>query len=161
MFENFGLFNYKNFILADVTKVVKLIPILEKQYQRPIYFEYRIPNWFSPEEIAYNWYGDANKYWLILLINQIINPFDDWLKTMDELEEWCIKKYGSFDEFSKPHHYHDLKTDILYTTPHPGAKIVTNWDYEYELNEKKRIIKIIEKRFISNVEDAVRAALLL
>ncbi|MDR2407700.1 MAG: baseplate wedge protein 53 [Bacteroidales bacterium] len=161
MYKYLNKIQFGNYIFSDVTKVIKLIPILEKKYQMPIYFYYRIPDWNSPEQVSYDWYGDSGKYWLILLINKIINPFDDWLKTMDELEEWTIKKYGSFDAIREPHHYHDVKTNILYSTPHPGAQIITNWDYEYELNEKKRIVKVIYERFIYEVEQAIKTALIL
>ena len=38
-------------------------------------YEYDVKETDTPEIIAYKIYGDANRSWIILLFNQIINPY--------------------------------------------------------------------------------------
>ena len=39
---------------------------------------YDVQDGDTPSILAYQVYGDANKHWVILLFNNIINPYYDW-----------------------------------------------------------------------------------
>jgi hypothetical protein len=161
LFSELGILsvNRGELILSDITKVVKLYPILIKTFQKPIYFFYSNTDFKRPEDVAHDWHGSSEYWWLVLMINGIMNPFEDWVKTGEELEKHCMRKYGSFEAFQDPHHYFDEKSGISYTNPHPGAKPITNWSWEYEQNEKKKIIKVVHNRFLPAINKEIQLAL--
>ena len=36
-----------------------------------------------PEELAYILYGNSQLYWILLMCNNVYDPFRDWIKTQD------------------------------------------------------------------------------
>ena len=59
-----------------------------------IAYDYLIKEIDTPEIIAHKVYGDAYRSWVILLFNNILNPYYDWPMKTDVLENYINKKYG-------------------------------------------------------------------
>ena len=69
---------YGSDILTDISRRF-IIENIKTSSSEDIYFDYLIKNWKSPENLAYDFYGSCDYVWAILIINNIVNPFDDWL----------------------------------------------------------------------------------
>jgi hypothetical protein len=95
--------------------------------------------------------------WVILALNNIVNPFEDWLLSDEEVKDRIKKKYGS--KLHDAHHYE--QDGILYTSlpeikeGKPITKI-TNYEYEMAENEKKRTIKVLYPHLLSTIEKEVK-----
>lgn len=57
------------------------------------YYEYEVSDGETPELIAGKLYGDPEKHWTILMVNNIVNPQNDWLMDTRSLELYIDKKY--------------------------------------------------------------------
>lgn len=57
------------------------------------YFKYDIANDDTPETLSYKFYGTSSKHWIILLMNDIIDPQFDWYMNYEALNEYIEKKY--------------------------------------------------------------------
>lgn len=107
----------------------------------------------TPEALSFDYYGDVKYYWTILIVNEIIDPYNEWVRTTEDLYEWSINKYGSAERLRDPHHYVFAGTDIQVDYDEDdvaGALIVpiTNYEYEVAENEKKRTVRLIKREFI-------------
>ena len=104
-----------------------------------------------PEMVAFNIYGRTAYHWVVLLFNQITNPYYDWpLKSQD---------FYAFinDKYSNPnavHHYEIPQQSGLTTVKITvesdvvGAVAVTNFEYEEAIQDKKREIRILKPEFL-------------
>lgn len=122
-----------------------------------VYAEYDIENNETPEIIADKLYNDSNLYWILMLFNQryhYVNdfPLQDWV-----LSEYISNKYGVGNEYEqhilngKPHY--ETPEGLVVDGDFPRAKMITNWDYEFNLNESKRRIKIIDPNLVPQIVD--------
>lgn len=152
MLTEYKKISYNGDILTDISKRF-IIKNIETNYSRDIYFEYIIENWKSPENIAYDFYGSCDYVWLILTVNNIVDPVGDWLLQDSEIKELIVKKYG--DGIYDPHHWE--KDGVLYPSAVHGAKAVSNWEYEMDKNEKKRKIRVIYPELVSLMEKEAKA----
>jgi hypothetical protein len=128
----------------------------------------------TPELLAFKMYEREDYHWILLLINNIVDVREEWPRKERDLYSYCLEKYGENNIYQAVHHYRT--TDKLASQGVPkgiivdydGAKIssgehesVTNWDYEFELNEDKREIKYIPKnlvgKFVSEFQRIIRA----
>ncbi len=50
-----------------------------------VYYEYNIQDSDTPEIIASKFYGDSEKHWVVLMLNQIVDPQFDWPLDLDRL----------------------------------------------------------------------------
>lgn len=58
------------------------------------YEEYEVLGGESPEELSFRFYGTTNLYWLILMVNGIIDPRFDWPLSEQDLYKLTNSKYG-------------------------------------------------------------------
>lgn len=73
------------------------------------YYEYLIKEDDTPEILADKIYGDAEYHWIILLMNNIINPQFDWPLKTDAFNSYIISKYGSISNAkTQIHHYEKI-----------------------------------------------------
>jgi len=102
-----------------------------------IAYEYSVKDTDTPEIVAHKIYGDPYRNWIILLFNQIINPFYDWPIKNDALEEFIYKKYGQNVDAARAaiHHYEkEVTKKTLYGGIVIDTKVTTTTISEYELN---------------------------
>ena len=160
LFNGYESYQYKlDGISAKVTNIgISLVIDKVRNVDRRFAFQkYLILENEIPESVSEKKYGDAKYYWTILLVNNIINPFEEWPLSSDELIEYIKYKYS--DGMNGIHHYINISDNsIVYDfntykcrtgIPIPvDVRPVTNFEYEYELNEDKRHIKIVNPVFI-------------
>lgn len=142
------------------------------QSQAAVYYNYSIQDSDRPDIIAFKYYEDATLDWIILLTNNIIDPHYGWPLNYNTLTKFIKKKYGSLESAQNNiHHYEQLVSDrqVLsdgtvvpevkyiidqdtYTALDPAnRRAVSNFTFEFEENEKKREIKILDKRYITSI----------
>jgi hypothetical protein len=83
-----------------------------------VYYAYDIQEGDTPETIAYKYYGDSYRYWIVLFTNQIIDPQWDWPLDSNEFAKYIADKYQNINPYSAIHHYeknitkYDLNTQV-------------------------------------------------
>ncbi len=164
-----------------------------------IYYPYYCQEGDTPEIIAYKYYQDISKGWLILLTNNIIDPQFDWFLDYTSFIKYIQFKYGGTSsdpavgiqnaqtqiaayqkiitktnssgnfvttinidattynntsnyEFQEVNLSDGTTTSITTTT-----NILYAFDVEYSLNEQKRLIQIIAKEYLDQIEQEFEA----
>lgn len=90
-------------IYADANKNVKLYTnllaradvISSLTNNSVLFYQYDIQDQDTPETIAYKYYGDVYRYWMIFYCNQIIDPQWDWPLNNQQFNDFIFNKYAS------------------------------------------------------------------
>ena len=87
--------------------------------------------------------------------NNITNPRTEWPKSYQDLVKYVDDKYGSGNSTSV-HHYEDKTTGLV--VDWDAAKVasgeyleITNFVYENDLNDKKKQIFLLNKRYVRDI----------
>jgi len=137
------------------------------------YFPYSIPESERPDITSFKIYGDVKYTWLIFLINDIHDPIFDWPLNSREFGAYVKNKYGTLAAAKNTtHHYEKIvrtRTEATGTSePIPEAtlevdvttyndldavdrNIVYCYDWEIIRNDAKRDIKLIDRRYVSDI----------
>lgn len=173
---------------VDIT--VRMRVMVEKLDSVFNYYDYAVREGQTPEVIAEQYYGDAELHWLVLMTNNITDPFNDWIKHYDAFNKYIINKYGSLANAKTTiHHYEKIYKTVdnfsgletlkiievsqddynalpasigspevytvgNYTVDYYDAyrNAVSNYDWEFAENEKKRNIKLIRKEYLPRIK---------
>lgn len=140
-------------VVTDVTKRIVVSNEIKNNYV--IYDEYDVKDGETPEVLSHKVYGSTEFHWVILLINEVIDPRYDWVLSSSALQDYVETKYGSANT-SAIHHYvssdgSGIVVDSDYTNPVNGATAVavSNFDYEASQNENKRRIRLLKPSYLS------------
>ncbi len=145
-FSSFSNILYESKSAVDISKRVAFFGDLVSNDD--FWFNYSLSHGELPEHVASDFYGDPNYHWVLLLINNIIDPLYDWYLTDTELSTFTESKYGG--NINGTHHWEI--DDILYNSdPGQNSVIVTNLEYEDKLNNSRRTIKVIRPEFIEQI----------
>jgi len=60
-----------------------------------VYYEYNVQDSDTPEIIANKFYGDSEKHWVVLMLNQIIDPQFDWPLDQRTIISYINEKYSA------------------------------------------------------------------
>lgn len=125
----------------------------------------------KPYQVSQRIYGSPKYEWVILLTNNIVNVYTQWPRSNDEFNDYFRKKYGTQGEGL--HHYVTreivfenvvvvkegtiVDKDYRFILPNhtviSGPSLVrpvSNYEYEYEKNEEKREIYLINPLVIDD-----------
>lgn len=77
--------------LTNITSKVSF----EKEFRENsvVFYEYIISDGETPDIIAHKIYGSSERHWIILLLNEILNPQFDWPLSDSSLRKYIDKKY--------------------------------------------------------------------
>lgn len=116
----------------------------------------------TPELLSYKIYGDEEYHWILLVLNNIVDPREEWAKSNKELYDYCLAKYGEGNIWTTTHHYQT--TDARLDSGVPAGLVVdydaadlsngyieakTNWEYEEDQNEARREIRYLPVRYLT------------
>ena len=132
-------------LVTDIT--TRVTPSQEVMDNVYLYETYTVGDGESAETIANKRYGDPYLYWIIFMVNEIIDPVYDWVMSYDVLYAHAIAEYGD-EGIYHTHHYEDEHGNWV-GEHYPNARYVTNIQYLEEENEKKREIRLIQPAYIS------------
>lgn len=150
-FSGFPKITYDGQLIRNIT--IRLDFIRKIKDNISIFQFVQIQSGERPEDIADKYYNDPNLYWIVLYMNDVIDPYFDWLLTDDQLFKHANTKYINI---YATHHYEttsgsDLGAGIIVDQFAPFSIPVTNLEYEQSINETKRKIKILKQEYIQQV----------
>ena len=116
----------------------------------------------KPEDVAFKIYGDAEYHWVILMTNDIKDRYFEWPMSQPQFHQYLEDKYG-VGESDSIHHYEISQTSGPTTSSGPedysylvqvnsdeaGATAITNREYEQRIQDQKRQIRILDKRYLT------------
>lgn len=131
-----------------------------------IYTKWVIRDEDTPQIIAHKLYNSTHYYWIILMINQMIDPTFDFPMTELELNDYVDKKYG-VENRRALHHYesidtgdiNDLPDGIIVDSSYPSKKEIDNFEYELKANDEKRHILMLKPEYLEQVLDELSTIL--
>jgi len=162
-FSKFGKMQYgfdKN-TYKTVTDIMKRVKVRDKIInEMSLYNKYDVKSGETPETIAFKHFGNPELHWVILLTNNIQDRYYDWPMSEQEFELFITDKYSNPAGI---HHYevtqssgklsgngpddYTHKVEVNSTTS--GATSISNREYEQRIQDKKRLIKLLDPRFLS------------
>ena len=152
IYDSVGDGNYK-----IVTHLLKRVAVRSKvKTSTAVYDTYDVKEGESPEIIAHKLYGDPELHWVILLLNDITDRYHQWPQNQNQFLAYLKDKYSNVDA---THHYEisqtsgdtTIKIDIgTDNTDYPTASIVTNAEFEEDLQDKKRKIRLLDSIYIED-----------
>ena len=150
--------------------------------------KYEIKGDDRPDNVAYDVYGNSNLDWLVLLCNNIINIQNEWPMLQNDFDQFLLDKYETYVKLHETHHYEtkeirnnadviivpeglqcasDYTVDYFdYITQTQENVIsadcvtpVTNYEYEADIEDKKRNIYILKPRYLTVIQDDMEIAM--
>jgi hypothetical protein len=103
--------SYKD-VICDVFFRFKFIEAVKRQ--NVIYFPYVVTTGDTPEIVSDKVYDDIEGHWIIMMLNDIIDPHFDWYMEEDVFLRFLKDKYGSVaTAYNTPHHYEKRISTII------------------------------------------------
>jgi len=148
MFDRFPTIEYDGRMIVDISKRLAVHPLVKNN--AAVFELYIVNEGERIEDVADYFYGDPKKHVFIMLMNDMIDPFYDWVMSYNELLKYVDGKYLNAGGRTGIHHY-ELGGMVVPSTT-TGAISITNLQYEENVNESKRKIKILRKEYIPILE---------
>lgn len=173
-FARFPLFAYtinNGETFSLVSDILRRISVTEQTKENfSLYEKYEIKDGETPEIVSFKFYNDPQYHWVIMLLNDIIDPRFDWPLTESQLYEYAYTKYSGNIAATK---YYTVSSDDLtvvdptqailkkavdevgntyedgYEYPYATAVAVTNMDHESRMNESKRSINVLRPKYLA------------
>ena len=148
--------------------------LVEYKSEVTIFTEITVGDGERPEDIATRYYGNPFFNWTILVINDIVDYYNQWPRSIVQLQDYINSKYTN-PQATKHHVTTEVKDaneniivpagkvvpsnfQVAYfngsttVTASPVASI-TNAAYEFDLNAKKQTIQIVKPDIIEDFVD--------
>ena len=151
--------------VKEVTDIWRRVKVRSKIANNVALFDnFDVPEGDSPETVAYKVYGSAEYFWVVCLMNNVVNRYYDW-----PLDEFNFQQYLK-DKYDNPagiHHYEAVQSSgkqkgdgpadyshlIEVNSDYPGAQSVSNRQYEERIQDKKRQIRVLSPQYLAAFED--------
>ena len=165
--------------VTNIMKRVKFKPSVLEDISN--YYPYFVKEGERPDIIAHAQYGNIGYAYLIMLINDIQDPNFDWPLNSQIFEKYIINKYGSVTIALSgvKNQYQIIRAEVARTETServPEVKFavdettydaldtadrstLTDYDYEVELNDAKREIRLISPAFVQDIDYQVKRSL--
>lgn len=162
---NFKLDSYDSVRAIDITSSIRIKKFI-KEYRGIGYSPYVIRDGERPDTVSYKIYKDSTLDWLILLVNDMYNIYDDWPKDQETFNRYIVEKYGSISAASSEvKYYYDANNNIIDLTtynslPSSQKKLESSLDYEQRLNINKSKIRVVQPQYIGAIESQLATQLI-
>ena len=142
------------------------------------YYPYRVKDGERPDIISHQKYGSVAYAYLIMLVNDIYDPIFDWPLSAQQFEKYLTNKYGSVSSAmgTTKYYYQVVRAEVARTGTServPAVKFIvdqttydaldegdrstqTQYEWEDELNDNKRDIKLIDASLIQDIDYSVK-----
>lgn len=174
-FREFPLVDYGNHQSRNIIlKSAILKSVLDKA---SVFYNYIIKEGYRPDMVAFEEYGDPEYDWIVMLSNSLMDPYYEWPMDNKTFRGYIEAKYNSDVYTLQSQILHYKYTGLTNETPEQIAMIswtmtpethailavqeptsVSGWspvyvyDYEDDLNDSRRSIKLISKTYLSQIE---------
>lgn len=205
-FSHFPTSKFNGVELLDITRRFDLSAVARESALT--YMNYTVQEGERPEDVAYYYYDDPSYAWLVLLSNNIIDPYTHWPKSQDEFDKYLIDEYKTKSgrtgqeviEWTKDR---TIGTNIVEYRFKEDPSIITNrssivekpfvldnvynsdayqdtieanpdvslfdfrngwypvriFDYEFQLNEARREIQLLNKSLLPQIKEQIETIL--
>ena len=152
------------------------------------YLPYTVKEGERPEDVAYYSYGDPELAWLVLSINDIVDPYTQWPKTQEALDDYIMKQYAEksgttginvlnwskntgfttnikwYESKYNSNVRINHKTYVANPQPDPAFNasewnVIRIYDYEFKLNEQRRQIQLFNKAYMGEITNLLERRL--
>ena len=101
-FDQFPLIDYNlsgiNGNTNEVTDIFRRVKARSKIQNNVTMFDnYDVAEGEKPEDVAYKVYGESDYFWVITLVNNIVNRYYDWPLDSFSFQEYVKDKYSNPD----------------------------------------------------------------
>ena len=140
---------YNGVSIADITHRLDMLRTVRNFATH--YYSVTIAEDATPEKVAEQYYGTSDYWWIVCAINNVIDPFYDWVMQEPEVYAYCEKLYNDPDEI---HHYEDSGYVQYDEQNGEGTLIpVTNIEWKLHLNDEKRHIMLLKANYVPKIAE--------
>lgn len=177
-FDFFPTINYdmnKDKTGISVTYLMRRFRPIEKILREArLYEKYAVQDGDRPDTVSNFYYGTPFNDWLILMFNEMTDPYFHWPLDYNKFQRYLEKQYGSVPASTQMiHHYEWITThpEHLYdgtnvaervlwvdqttylTLADEDRRIVYVYDWEVKLNQRSKSIKILDPSYLPQIEE--------
>ena len=175
--------NGKPLNLTNITLRFKINDLIRDK--SVVMYDYDVQNGERPDIIAYKYYDDETLDWVILLVNNLIDPQFEWPLDDQSFERYIRKKYGSLEAAKRTNHSYEQvlhfqsvnfdgtivpeKKVIIdkesYDSANPTLRelgtyrAIDKYTHELRLNDARSRIKILDERYITGLVSTYESAI--
>mgnify|MGYP003403088434 FL=1 len=184
MSDYFSIFLIVKYNDVKVRDITRRIGFSKKRLSDPLLFlPYTIREGEKPEDVSFYYYGSVDYTWLVLMANDLVDPYNDWPLDQDQFNCTFMKKY---EELSGETDYdviawgqseaNDDNIVFFYKEDEHGKTVqvgpqtfdgnnasnIGGWtamrlyDYELMLNEEKRNIQLVDALYKDKIDAEFR-----
>lgn len=183
LFNKYPVIDYKfdtvgTIPVVDITRRVRINSLLRDR--ATVLYEYDVKDGDRLDIIADKYYKDTTLDWVILLTNNILDPYFAWPLNTYDFEAYIRKRYGSISTAQATmHHYEWIVSPAKRFTNTDGEEIVIaertiivdhatfltlaadvrrdvdTYEHEIAENERRRRIKILDRAFVPAIKKAM------
>ena len=164
-------------LITDIVHRCRIRKVV--QDNTAVFTKWIISDGETPEMVAHKYYGDPNYWWVVMMSNNLQDPYYDWPLGYNQLVATLVKMYGSITESQQAiHHYEDENGNWIDQITYNSVGLaswdenvetfnqiqddwgslnsvsrvsVTCYDYWSAVNESKREIKLLDSQFLPQV----------
>ena len=96
---------------SNTTLVTNLLARVDKIKSKldsdSLFYTYDIQEGDTPELIASKYYDDAELHWVVLMFNDMYDPFYDWPMHYQQFQSYIVDKYGDVATAMATHHHYE------------------------------------------------------
>ena len=145
-----------------------------------LFTKYQIQGDDRPDNVAYDFYGDQNIDWLVMISNNVINLQSEWPLLQEEFNRYLLEKYETYEKLNEVHHYEskEVKNSLDVVIVPEGLEVesnysityydyltesevtqnnivtpVTNLEYEEKIDNEKRNIFLLKPKYVGIVKE--------
>ena len=169
---------------VKVKNLFRRIKLREDIFQDTTIFEkYQIRGDDRPDNVANQFYGRPDYDWIVLVSNNIVNIQTEWPMPQNTFDSFILNKYGTYQNANAVRHYEtrevkntqgvvivpagqivDKGYSYTYYEEFQQAFVdtgditveVTNYDYETRIEEAKRNIFLLKRRYLPVILDDIQ-----
>jgi len=147
---------YNGVLISDITHRFTLADGVEKY--KGFYSKSLIEQHQTPEAVSHALYGTTDYWWILLAINNVMDPLYDWVMLDSEVHAYTEKLY---DDINGIHHWEDQEYNRYESNnAEETLEPITNIEYQMWLNDAKLRINTIRpnhiKRIIKELKDNLK-----
>lgn len=139
--------------------------------------EYYVQDGERPDMVAGDYYDDMTLDWLVLLTNEIQDPYYEWPLSYSQLNAYIRQKYGSVEYALRTNHHYEkivqknqtvidygqqrILDEKVLTVDHTTylslvddeRREVSIFDYEQKINDERRQIYLIDLHYTQLIKE--------
>lgn len=154
--------DFDSILVKDITVSIKLSEFINES-KKEAFRPYIVKNGERPDQVSYRLYNVSKFDYIILLINNIHDIYNEWPMSYTIFNEYIESKYGSISASQTTdngYYYNSNGIQISKNTwlelSDPNKFFKTFYEYENEINTKKSFINIIEYNKLIKFEVELR-----